>query len=691
MLQTKKDLWCTYSGWTHHSKKYSLHRHLSLVKGSGGILTLKEQHWNFYVICLVFILLTSSPFSAKSFANGNEPLIRIYDEFSYETHYNLTTGYIEKPNSHKLLLDADGLSEGTHNLTIVLHTKEAIRSIDAYYVNGEIQNQSDSEKNYVTAIFNGTGCEFYLFLTEVDSLNDPLDFLIVPSDTDLFSLENDGRLIFDAWLNASRKISSVSVKISSTTRPSPEIEEFVVKADLDVDQRFRSRDAVYFTNVSSGSHYLEFEVVYNGLRGNFHLSADAREIDYFSCPIDCYLDGMVTPFTKNSVSQYSTHSVDFLNSVVPGVFGYTDPEYFTLNYTAPDTLALRIDAMSREKIEFFLLDSEIEDISIEPAEVYGNPCYQMNFKLKSYSRNSLGLMIYDKLWFLRPSTVHLEEIPIHIRETYTSPSSSFDGIYIDVNNPTVQSWAKQVVGNETNPYLVANLIFQNLTHTWTYSKEYEQCRFFDEFASSTLANRKGVCRHFARAFAALCMVNKLPVRTIVGTGFNLRNNTWKKNHEWNEVYFPSYGWVTVDPTWGEFGLLSGGHALCTLWRYIEGTFNVTKTSEEFRIEAKNETKRTLWTLINICNDKASNLGVHSEEYDRLFEQARMSAEQGYIHEALLAVSRMYLLSSEAKGLVAQQVLQTILVGVGLIVIVITASIFYVARVRKRNMQVRQRR
>jgi len=638
------------------------------------------------VISLILILFIQLPLPAKCQANGNESVIRIYDEFHYESHYNLTTGYLEKPNLHSLLLDADGLSEGTHNLTTLLHTKEAIRSIDAYYVNGDIQNRSDSEKNYVTAIFDGTGCEFYLFFTQVDSFNDPLNLLIVPSDTDLFSLDNDGRLILGTWLNASRQVNSVSVGISSTTYPSPNIEEFTVKTDLDVDQK--SRDSVHFKNVPQGSHYLEFEVVYNGLKGNFHLSAYASEISCSSFPIDCYLDGMATPFTKNLVSQYSTRSVDFLNSVVPWVFGYSDPEYYTLNYTSPDVLALRIDAMSREKIEFFLLDSEINDLSIEPAEVYGNPCYQINLRLKSHSKNSLGLMMYKKLWFLRPSAVRLREIPGYMRETYTNPSSSFDGSFIDVNNPLVQSWAKQVVGNETNPYLVANLIFQNLTHTVKYSKEYEQFRLFDEAASSTLKNKEGVCRHFARAFAALCMASKLPVRTIAGTGFGRLNETWKKNHEWNEIYLPKYGWVTVDPTWTEFGQLSGGHALGTLWQYIEGTLNVTKTPEEFRIEAKNETRKTLWQLINICNDKASNLGVHDEKYDLLLEQARMSMENGYVHEALLALSKMYLFIFETKNLATPQVLQIILVGVGLMTI--TAIIFYAAKVRKRNTQVQPR-
>lgn len=648
---------------------------------------LKKRHWNCYAIIFVFVLSILFPLPAKCDANWNESVIRIYDEFHYESNYNLTTGYFEKPNLHSLLLDADGLSEGMHNLTIILHTKETIRSIDAYYVNGEIQNKSDSEKNYVTAIFNGTGCEFYLLFSEADWPNDPLNLLIVPSDTNIFSLGNDGRLNFGAWLNASRQIDSLSVTVSSTTYPSPNIEEFAVKTDLDVDREFKARDSAYFTNVTSGSHYLESEVVYNGLKGNFHLSAYAREINNSRFPTDCYLDGIERPFTKNLVSQYSTRSVDFLNHVVPWVFGYTDPECYTLNYTSPEMAALRIDEVSREKIEFFLLDSKIEDISIEPAEVYGNPCYQINLRMKSNSEISLGLMIYKKLWFLRPLTIRSEEIPVNIRETYTDPSSSFDGNLIDIDNPLVQLWAKQVVGNETNPYSMAYLIFQNLTHTLKYSERGEPSQFSSEHASYTLESKDGVCQNWARAFAALCMANKLPVRTVWGTGFGRLNETWKKNHEWNEIYFPKYGWVTVDPTWAELGYLSGGHALCTFWQYMEGTLNVTKTADEFRIEAKNETRNTLWELLNIFNDKACDLGVHDEKYDLLFEQARMSVENGYTHEALLAISKMYSFVSERRNLAAQ-VQQTILVAVGLMVI--ATLIFYAARERKRKMQVRSR-
>lgn len=275
------------------------------------------------------------------------------------------------------------------------------------------------------------------------------------------------------------------------------------------------------------------------------------------------------------------------------------------------------------------------------------------FESELSSKVSLGLMIYEKIWFLRPNCMRLDDVPSYIKEKYLRPSSSFDGVYIDADNPLVQLWAKQVVGNETNPYFVARLLFQNLTETLERAKEYEQFQLANEYASATLTSRKGVCRHFARAYAALSIAAKLPVRTVLGTAFGLINETYKKNHEWNEVYFPKYGGVAVDVTWERFGLLSNAHSAYTYWEYDAGTLEVSYVKDSDSLALVDQSKRVLRKLITISKGKLDGLKsfkkITAEFYDEveklenLLNYAQMLIGYGNVHESLLLISEANLI------------------------------------------------
>lgn len=72
--------------------------------------------------------------------------------------------------------------------------------------------------------------------------------------------------------------------------------------------------------------------------------------------------------------------------------------------------------------------------------------------------------------------------------------------------------------------------------------------------------RAGVCDEFSTIFIAFCRATGIPARRVLGYGLNaadlsklLYRDISGYFHSWAEVWVPDYGWLTVDPTWGDIG------------------------------------------------------------------------------------------------------------------------------------------
>ena len=408
-------------------------------------------------------------------------------------------------------------------------------------------------------------------------------------------------------------------------------------------------------DVPVGNHHLQFEVTYEGDEGNFYISVSASEEGKLFLPTRLYLDGSEVAVEKKLISRYSSYVVEFLKGSLPWIHGYREPEYYNLNYVSPKKFLLRVDKNSRELIEYLLLDTEIEGVSVEETYIYGNPTFQIVLELSSNSNVVLGLAVYEKKWFLQPHRLDLVDFPVHILEKYTDPSCCFDidRDYIDKNNSLVSMWAEQIVGNETNPYFMADLIYKNLTKSLKYDGNLSDFNRETEFASVTLASGRGVCRHFARAYAALCMFTGLPVKTVLGTTFGDLNETRKKNHEWNEVYFPGYGWVAVDVTWNRFGVLSNAHSIYTHWLDYSDTLRVESMNQSCSMSLEQGTRKVLHAIISISKERLENITRNPEsvssydfevgEAEELLAQAMTLAEFGDVHQSLLVTSEANLI------------------------------------------------
>jgi len=80
-------------------------------------------------------------------------------------------------------------------------------------------------------------------------------------------------------------------------------------------------------------------------------------------------------------------------------------------------------------------------------------------------------------------------------------------------------------------------------------------------ASWVLENRYGVCDEMTNLFIAMARSLGIPARFVSGisyTNSELFDSSWGL-HGWAEVYFPGYGWISFDPTYGQYGYIDAGH------------------------------------------------------------------------------------------------------------------------------------
>lgn len=103
-----------------------------------------------------------------------------------------------------------------------------------------------------------------------------------------------------------------------------------------------------------------------------------------------------------------------------------------------------------------------------------------------------------------------------------------------------------------------------------------------EPSSWVLKNKRGVCDEITNLFISLCRAQGIPARFVSGVSFTNSaefSSPWGP-HGWAEVYFPSIGWVPVDPTYGEIGFIDAGHIK------LNDGFDSEKTGIEYSWKGK---------------------------------------------------------------------------------------------------------
>ena len=145
------------------------------------------------------------------------------------------------------------------------------------------------------------------------------------------------------------------------------------------------------------------------------------------------------------------------------------------------------------------------------------------------------------------------ELPAELIE-YTQPAK-----IIDINRDIIKT-ASELAAGEEDMIVVVDKIAAWTTQNIKYDLSTVTAEATQQ-ASCVLANKVGVCDELTSLFIAMLRSLGIPARFVSGisyTNSELFDEQWGP-HGWAEVYFPGYGWIPYDVTYGEYGFVDPTH------------------------------------------------------------------------------------------------------------------------------------
>ena len=243
-------------------------------------------------------------------------------------------------------------------------------------------------------------------------------------------------------------------------------------------------------------------------------------------------------------SQSLIINVDVLSkaSIVPKSENY-NVDYVKINlshfpYESFNQQILSFDSLPNGETEGNTLIFLWEDIS-------GDIDFGYSAKIRT---NSNMVKIKEKILF------PLKDVPSEL-SSFLLPQE-----IIDSDNEEIIKFASKLVEGEDDLFVVVNKLA-----SWTKNNiEYNLSTLTAEVsqkASWALQNRQGVCDELTSLFIAMLRSVGVPAKFISGVAYTnspLFPENWG-SHGWAEVYFPGYGWIPYDVTYGQFGYIDPTH------------------------------------------------------------------------------------------------------------------------------------
>src|SRR3989338_7048784 len=240
-------------------------------------------------------------------------------------------------------------------------------------------------------------------------------------------------------------------------------------------------------------------------------------------------------------------------------------------------LVINLDVSSEAKIKPASSDYSVKYINVNlshyPYEYFGQEVASFDFEPDAEIENNALLFSWqnpkDKISFGYNAKIRTtnnivqvkEKIPFPILDLpeelvpYTEPSE-----IIDSNDEDVKGFAAEIAEGEDDLYVLVHKIAE-----WTKSNiKYDLSTLTEKVsqkASWVLDNKQGVCDELTSLFIAMLRSLGIPGKFVSGVAYTeseLFPENWG-SHGWAEVYFPGYGWIPFDVTYGQFGYIDPTH------------------------------------------------------------------------------------------------------------------------------------
>lgn len=154
-----------------------------------------------------------------------------------------------------------------------------------------------------------------------------------------------------------------------------------------------------------------------------------------------------------------------------------------------------------------------------------------------------------------PKVVKTVRFPIHSLdsdfEEYTQETA-----HIDIDDG-IRAEANELVAGETDLYVAAYKVGEWVKGNIKYDLNTLTAEA-DQKSSWVFVNKKGVCDEITNLFISMLRSVNVPARFVSGLVYSNLDNSFG-NHGWAEVYFPGYGWLPFDVTFGQYGWIDPTH------------------------------------------------------------------------------------------------------------------------------------
>ncbi|HVA94874.1 MAG TPA: DUF3488 and transglutaminase-like domain-containing protein [Candidatus Dormibacteraeota bacterium] len=147
--------------------------------------------------------------------------------------------------------------------------------------------------------------------------------------------------------------------------------------------------------------------------------------------------------------------------------------------------------------------------------------------------------------------------PSALRKAGANYSDSIRETYLQLPplDPRIPALAKQITANAATPYDKASAIEKYLRSHYGYTLDLSGPPHSDPLAYFLFQKRAGHCEYFATAMTVMVRSLGIPARYVNGFQTGEYNDLGgdfivraSDAHSWVEVYFPTFGWLTFDPT-----------------------------------------------------------------------------------------------------------------------------------------------
>ncbi len=239
------------------------------------------------------------------------------------------------------------------------------------------------------------------------------------------------------------------------------------------------------------------------------------------------------------------------------------------------------------------------------------------FTWESVDEEQLEYYYKSKLKINNNMRIVKEKIPFPLKDVqkeviqFTKPTNT-----INSDHELIINKASELIEGEDDLYIItiklADWIKNNIKYDLnTLTAESVQNAVW------VIENKKGVCDEITILFISMLRSLDIPAKYSYGLAYsNLPEYEDFVSHAWAEVYFPEYGWVPFDVTYGQFGYIDSSHIK------LGESFDTNKSSVSFswtgygvNIEAeKLDLKANIDNIVN-NNLDLLELNIESEKQD----------------------------------------------------------------------------